>query len=81
MFEAVALVVGLWARWSGSVGVSRLSVACEEIVAGAAIGLGAAMLVCLLDLLLSLCVFLAAQLADEGSADPSPLSLRLISSS
>lgn len=35
----------------------------------------------LLERRLSLCAFLAAQLADEGRAEPSPLSLRLIGSS
>ena len=44
-------------------------------------GLGADMLAVLLDLLLSFCTFLVAQLAVEGSAEPSPLSLLLIVSS
>lgn len=44
-------------------------------------GLEAATLAGLLDFVLSFCEFLAAQLAEEGSADPSPLSLRLIASS
>ncbi len=39
------------------------------------------MLAGLLDRLLPFCAFFAAQLADEGRADPSPLSLRLIASS
>lgn len=44
-------------------------------------GLGAEILAGLLDLRLSTCEFLVAQLAVEGRADPSPLSLRLIASS
>jgi len=43
-------------------------------------GLDAARLAGLLDILLSFCEFLAAQLADDGRAEPSPLSLRLIAS-
>ena len=46
-----------------------------------AFGLGAETLADLLDSRLSVCAFLLAQLADEGKADPSPLSLRLIGSS
>ena len=76
-----ALAAGLWTGLSGSVDTGWLSVACEVKVAGATVGLEAAMLAGLLDLLLSFCVFFVAQLAEEGKAEPSPLSLRLIASS
>ena len=44
-------------------------------------GLGAETLAGLLDPLLSTCTFFLPQLADDGSAEPSPLSLRLMGSS
>lgn len=66
---------------SGSVGACWVSEACEETVAFVTTGLGAATLAGLLDFRLSVGAFLAAQLAEDGSAEPSPLSLRLIASS
>lgn len=56
-------------------------VACDAAAALVTTGLGADTLAGLLDLLLSFGAFLAAQLAEEGSAEPSPLSLLLIASS
>lgn len=79
--NGTAFVAGLWVGFSGSVGGCRLSAGCEDTVTGAPTGLEADTLAGLLDLLLSVCAFFAAQLADEGSAEPSPLSLRLIASS
>ena len=78
--EDLLLEVELRDITSASVGFSWISAAFVATMAAPANGLDAAMLAGLLDLL-SLCAFLAAQLADEGSADPSPLLLRLIVSS
>ena len=71
------------------VGASGCSSACDDghsddggiMVEFVITGLGVATLGGLLDFLLSFCAFFAAQLAEEGRAEPSPLSLRLIASS
>ena len=66
---------GVGSGGGGSDGTCRVSVGFVIT------GLEAATLAGLLDFVLSFCAFLAAQLAEEGSADPSPLSLRLMASS
>ena len=65
----------------GSDGTGRVSADCTGTLGFVITGLEAATLAALLDFVLSFCAFFAAQLADEGSADPSPLSLRLMASS
>lgn len=56
-------------------------IAFEAVFEFVTTGLGADTLVGLLDLLLSFCTFFVAQLALEGRAEPSPLSLLLMASS
>lgn len=67
--------------FSGSTGGCLVSEGCETTDAFAPTGLDAARDAGLLNFLLSFCAFLAAQLAEDGRAEPSPLSLRLIASS